>query len=268
MKRDVVFSLVAVALMAACSIGYFIAQAPQTAVSAVVRQTENWGLHFQKDGMPPQGNASVDYLVKYNARYLMPTEEKVLYLTFDAGYENGYTTQILDVLAKHQVTACFFIVGHYLESAPELVCRMVEEGHIVGNHTYSHPNMEKIADQTSFTEQLQKLERAYQELIGQPMVKLYRPPQGKYSEANLQQAKQLGYTTLFWSLAYVDWYVDKQPSKETALQKLVPRIHPGAVVLLHSTSATNAEILDELLTKWKAMGYTFGEPRQLLFHAS
>ena len=135
---------------------------------------------------------------------------------------------------------------------------MVEEGHIVGNHTFHHPDMSKISDLASFQEEIHSLEALYQETTGQEMKKYYRPPQGKYSENNLKMANELGYKTVFWSLAYVDWYVDKQPSKEEAFSKLLPRIHPGAVVLLHSTSKTNSEILDELLTKWEEEGYTFG----------
>ena len=186
------------------------------------------------------------------------TEEKVLYLTFDAGYEAGYTEKILDVLKKHDVKAAFFVVGTYIENDPELVRRMAEEGHIVGNHTWHHYNMSQIADLQSFTRELQSVADAYREATGEEMPPYYRPPQGVYSEENLKMAKSLGYRTVFWSLAYVDWNRDAQPTPEQAYEKLLPRIHPGAVVLLHSTSATNAEILDDLLTKWADMGYRFG----------
>lgn len=202
-------------------------------------------------------NASADQLKKYNACYADMSGEKVIYLTFDAGYENGNTPAILDALKKHQVPAAFFIVGNYLETSPDLVKRMVAEGHIVANHTYHHPDMSKISSQDAFQKELTDLETLYTEVTGQTMPKYYRPPQGKYSESNLQMAKDLGYTTFFWSLAYVDWYQDKQPTSEEAFKKLLGRIHPGAVVLLHSTSSTNAAILDELLTKWEEMGYTF-----------
>ena len=134
---------------------------------------------------------------------------------------------------------------------------MVEEGHIVGNHTYHHPDMSKISDKQSFEKELKDLENLYTQVTGQTMKKYYRPPQGKYSENNLKMAQEMGYNTFFWSLAYVDWYQDKQPSKEEAFKKLVGRIHPGAIVLLHSTSDTNGAILDELLTKWEEMGYHF-----------
>ncbi|WP_460640602.1 delta-lactam-biosynthetic de-N-acetylase [Lacrimispora brassicae] len=223
----------------------------------------NWGLSFQQEGQPPVANATMDYLKKFNAYYAEKTPDKVLYLTFDAGYENGNTAAILDALKKHSAPATFFVVGNYIETSPELVKRMVEEGHTVGNHTYHHPDMSKISSTEAFEKELKDLESLFEKTTGQPMKKYYRPPQGKYSESNLQMAKDMGYKTFFWSLAYVDWYQDKQPTKEEAFKKLLGRIHPGAVVLLHSTSSTNAQILDELMTKWEEMGYQFKSLDQL-----
>ena len=217
----------------------------------------NWGLSFPGEGQMPVGNATADYLKQFNAYYAQNTQDKVIYLTFDAGYENGNTPAILDALKKHRVPAAFFVVGNYLETSPDLVKRMLSEGHIVANHTYHHPDMSKIASKEDFQKELTSLEEKFQEITGQAMPKYYRPPQGKYSEANLKMAKEMGYHTFFWSLAYVDWYQDRQPSKEEAFKKLLGRIHPGAIVLLHSTSSTNAAILDELLTSWEEMGYTF-----------
>lgn len=216
----------------------------------------NWGLSFQEDGKTPIGNATMEELKQYDAYYAQDTEEKVIYLTFDAGFENGNTEAILDALKKHNVQATFFVVGTYIESCPELIKRMDEEGHTVGNHTWHHPDMSQISTMETFQEELKSVEQAYEEVTGNTMTKYYRPPQGKYSESNLQMAKELGYKTFFWSLAYVDWYEDDQPTKEEAFDKLLTRIHPGAIVLLHSTSQTNAQILDELLTKWEEMGYT------------
>lgn len=229
----------------------------EQAVSAGVLAAENWGLGFGQEGSQPTGNASTEELAKYNAHYVGGNTEKVIYLTFDAGYENGNTEPILDALKKHNVSATFFVVGHYLESAPELVKRMVEEGHSVGNHTYHHPDMSSISSKESFQKEMEDVENKFKDITGTELVRYYRPPQGKYSTKNLEMAKEMGYHTFFWSLAYVDWYQDKQPSKEEAFKKLVGRIHPGAIVLLHSTSKTNGEILDELLTKWEEMGYTF-----------
>lgn len=215
----------------------------------------NWGLSFQEDGQPPVANATFEELAQYDAYYAQDTDEKIMYLTFDCGYENGNTGIILDALKKHGVPATFFVVGTYIESEPELVKRMVEEGHTVGNHTWHHPDMSQISSMDSFRKELEDVEDAYREVTGEEMKKYYRPPQGKFNETNLAMAKELGYKTFFWSLAYVDWYDDNQPTKEEAFDKLLGRIHPGAVVLLHSTSDTNAAILDELLGEWEEMGY-------------
>ena len=219
--------------------------------------TGSWGLSFQTAGQPPVGNATAEELAGWNTHYLGDTSQKVIYLTFDAGYENGYTATILDTLKRQGVPACFFVVGHYLESAPDLVCRMVAEGHLVANHTDTHPNMAGIGDKTAFQRELTGVEEKYRRVTGQEMPKLYRPPQGVYSRENLEMAGEMGYHTFFWSLAYVDWYVDDQPTREQALEKLVGRIHPGAIVLLHSTSATNAQVLEEVIIKWKELGYAF-----------
>ncbi|MDE7476680.1 MAG: polysaccharide deacetylase family protein, partial [Lachnospiraceae bacterium] len=219
--------------------------------------SENWGLGFGQEGTQPTGNASVEELQKYNAHYVGANTEKVIYLTFDAGYENGNTQAILDALKKHEVPATFFVVGHFLESAPDLVKQMVADGHFVGNHTYHHLDMSSISSKESFEKEMRDVENKFKEITGTELAHFYRPPQGKYNTNNLAMAKELGYNTFFWSLAYVDWYQDKQPTKDEAFSKLIGRIHPGAIVLLHSTSKTNGEILDELLTKWEEMGYTF-----------
>ena len=228
-----------------------------------VLPTGSWGLSFRQEGAPPIGTAGADQLGRYDAAYLGDTSEKVLYLTFDAGYENGCTAQILDTLKKHNVKAAFFLVGNYIQRNADLVRRMVQEGHTVGNHTMHHPDMSKLSDFNAFSRELSDLAELYEQTVGQPMPRYYRPPQGIYSEENLKMAQQLGYRTVFWSLAYVDWNNDAQPSREQALSKLLPRTHPGAVVLLHSTSKTNAEILDELLTKWEEAGYRFGTVEEL-----
>lgn len=236
---------------------------PAAGEAAVAVSTDNWGLSFPTEGQSPVGNATVEELAQYNAYYLGDTSQKVIYLTFDCGYENGYTASILDTLKKHNAPAAFFVVGNMIESAPDLIRRMVAEGHIVGNHTYHHPDMSSISEQSAFQKELESLEALFQETTGQTMSKYYRPPQGKYNVENLRQAKALGYKTILWSLAYVDWYVDDQPTPEQAYSKLLPRIHDGAIVLLHSTSRTNAEILDELLTKWEEMGFSFASLDQL-----
>ena len=221
-------------------------------------ETGSWGLSFRQEGAAPMGSAGADALAALDGAYLGDTSEPVIYLTFDAGYENGCTEKILDVLKKQEVPAAFFLVGNYMERNADLVRRMVNEGHTVGNHTMHHPDMSRITDKAAFQKELEDLEELYEKTTGQKLPKYYRPPQGSYSQENLKMAQELGYKTVFWSLAYVDWNNDAQPSREEAFSKLIPRIHNGAVVLLHSTSRTNAEILDELLTKWKEMGYRFG----------
>ena len=247
-KKDILLIAVALCAMAALIITQFVGVSVPTAA---------WGLHFQETGQPPAGPASAQQLKKLDAAYLGDTSQKVLYLTFDAGYENGCTEKILDVLQQHQVKAAFFLVGNYMEKNPDLVRRMVEEGHIVGNHTMHHPDMSQLSDPAAFSKELADLETLFRETTGKELPKYYRPPQGLYSQENLKAAQALGYKTVFWSLAYADWNNNAQPTREQAFQKLLPRTHNGAVVLLHSTSQTNAAILDELLTTWEQQGYTF-----------
>ena len=191
-------------------------------------------------------------------------EEKVLYLTFDAGYENGCTEQILDTLQKHRVPAAFFLVGNYIEKNADLVRRMTAEGHIVANHTMHHPDMSKLTERAAFEKELKDLEALYTEVTGEALARYYRPPQGIYSRENLEMAQSMGYKTVFWSLAYADWDNNNQPTRQMALDKLLPRTHNGAVILLHSTSKTNAQVLDQLITRWKEMGYRFGTLDELV----
>lgn len=253
-KRDLLILFLAIAIVVTVAISVF---------SGSALETGSWGLSFRQEGAAPIGNAGKDQLKQYDAAYIGDTGEKVLYLTFDAGYENGCTEKILDVLKKQEVPAAFFLVGNYIEKNADLVRRMAQEGHIVANHTMHHYDMSKLTEEAAFAKELQDLENLYKEKTGQEMPKYYRPPQGIYSEENLKMAKELGYKTVFWSLAYVDWNNDAQPTKEEAFKKLLPRTHNGAVILLHSTSQTNAEILDELLTKWKEEGYRFGTVDEL-----
>ncbi len=247
-KKDIFLLLGAVCAAAVLAFSQF---------TDIVIETGSWGLSFQTEGQPPIGPASIQQLADYDAVYVGNTSEPVLYLTFDAGYENGCTEKILDILKKHNVPAAFFLVGNYIEKNADLVRRMVNEGHIVANHTMHHYDMSKLSDRAAFEKELTDLEALFMSVTGKQMPKYYRPPQGIYSQKNLEMAKTLGYKTVFWSLAYVDWNNDSQPTKEAAFNKLLPRTHNGAVVLLHSTSTTNAEILDALLTKWESMGYSF-----------
>lgn len=251
-------SIVAVLFLVMYALGALTAKkAESVGVSALLHEkSENWGLGFGTEGKPPTGNASAEELKKYNAYFIGDTTQNTIYLTFDCGYENGNTEPILDALKKHDVKVTFFVVGNFLEASPEIVKRMIAEGHTVGNHTYHHLDMSSISSMDAFKKETQDVENLFEQITGTPITKFYRPPQGKYNIENLKMAQELGYHTFFWSLAYVDWYQDKQPTKDEAFGKLLKRIHPGAIVLLHSTSSTNAQILDELLTKWEEMGYT------------
>lgn len=226
-------------------------------------ETGSWGLSFRTEGQTPVGNATSEQLRAYNACYVGDESQPTIYLTFDAGFENGCTAPILEALKAHNAPAAFFVVGSYIEQNPELIKRMVCEGHIVGNHTYHHWDMSKIGDRQTFAQELDSVSEAYEKVTGETMLRYYRPPQGIYSEENLQMAKEMGYKTIFWSLAYVDWLQDDQPTSEEAFSKLIPRVHNGAIVLLHSTSQTNAQILDSLLTRWEELGYRFGSLDEL-----
>lgn len=254
-KKNIVFIILSLALIIgftfACK--HFISASKNT----------NWGLSFKKQGERPTGNATPEYLKEFNSFFIAPEGNKKIYITFDAGYEAGYTPKILEALKKHNAKATFFIVGTLMKSNPELIKQIDDEGHIVANHSMHHPNMSKMSTMEDFKKEIEPVEELYKEITGKDMKKFYRPPQGIFSETNLKMANELGYKTIFWSLAYVDWYKDKQPSKEDALNKIMSRIHDGAIILLHSTSKTNSEILDELLTKLEKQGYTFGTLEEL-----
>lgn len=226
----------------------------QASASPVMR----WGLRFDKPGEVPVGNATSEYLKAFNSYYHSTPQdgEKTLFLTFDAGYENGHTAKILDALKENGVPATFFLVGSYLRNNPEIIKRMVDEGHIIGNHSMKHADMTKKTAE-AFTAELKEFEDLYKSIIGTEMPKYYRPPEGVFSEANLVTANENGYKTIFWSATYVDWDNKKQPSREYAFEKLLPRLHPGAIILLHSTSETNAKILHDLIAECRKMGYEF-----------
>ena len=253
MKRTVFAALGAAVLLMGALLGVWTSRAVPTA---------GWGLSFGNPGAAPAGPLSQQRLSELGAAYLDEDGGKVLYLTFDAGYENGYTEQILDVLKKQEVPAAFFLVGDYLERIADLVRRMVKEGHIVGNHTLRHPDMQKL-DDAAFEAELRGVEELYTDITGQTLPQYYRPPQGLYSEENLKKAREMGYRTVFWSLAYADWDNNDQPDPDAAVEKLTSRTHDGAVILLHATSKTNAQILDRLLSRWKDMGYRFAPLTEL-----
>ena len=256
-------AVITACLMTAVTVALFIPVAGGVAKEAVTASVSDWGLSFGDANTAPKGNVSNSELKKYDACFMGDPDSNKIWLTFDAGYENGYTAKILDVLKEKKVSATFFLVSHYMKTAPELVLRMAEEGHAVGNHTATHPDMSKLSGTEALKAELEPVERLYYDITGREMPKYYRPPQGKFSTDNLACAKELGYKTIFWSLAYVDCNVNSQPDPQSSIDKLNSRIHGGAVVLLHSTSATNAEILGTLIDEWRAMGYEFGSPEEL-----
>jgi peptidoglycan-N-acetylmuramic acid deacetylase len=195
-------------------------------------------------------------LERYEAIFLGDTSRKELYLTFDNGYENGYTAQILDVLAKKRVPAAFFVTGHYVKSRPDLVKRMAAEGHIVGNHSWSHPDMTTISDD-QIVRELDKVKQAVAELTGQKEMRYLRPPRGIFDERVLAVSRKAGYTSVFWSIAYADWDTKQIRGAQYAYDKVISQLHPGAVILLHAVSKDNAEALERIIDEARRLGYEF-----------
>lgn len=220
--------------------------------------SQSWYCKREKNHVRPKIEPQMSYITEHGGIYIgNDPDEKVIYLTFDAGYENGNVERILDVLKKHNAPGAFFVLDNLIKRNTELVKRMAEEGHLVCNHTAHHKDMTKLSD-AEFEAELAALEQIYTEKTGYEMAKFYRPPEGKFNKQNLECANRLGYTTVFWSLAYADWDNNKQPAPDYAKKLLGDNIHNGAIVLLHPTSKTNADILDELLCAWEAEGYRFG----------
>lgn len=221
--------------------------------------TTDWWLKRNPSHQTPGFNDKLTYdPSKYDAYALGDTSQKVIYLTFDEGYENGYTAPILDTLKKTGVKAMFFVTSPYVEQNPDLIKRMVDEGHLVCNHTKSHPSMPKYtSDSSKFNEQLQDVETKYKSITGQDMPKFFRPPMGQYSEKSLAMTQALGYKTIFWSFAYKDFDVNNQPTPEYAKRKILDNLHNGGIFLLHAVSKTNADILEEVLLETQNQGYRF-----------
>ena len=210
-----------------------------------------------KDTLPEGPKESISILGPYAAYFLGDTNSKVIYLTFDEGYENGYTEKILDILKDEQVPAAFFVVKPYITQNPQLIKRMADEGHLVCNHSSHHPSMASITDPEKFSKEFTEVEEAYKEIVGSDMPRFFRPPMGKYSINSLKQTKELGYKTIFWSFAYKDWLKDDQPTEEYAIKKITNGVHPGCIMLLHAVSKTNTNVLKTVIEKIKADGYEF-----------
>lgn len=234
-----------------------------SAVNVSAANAYNWYCKRAQGGARPEAEADMRFITEHGGAYIgKNAEEKVLYLTFDAGYENGNIARILDVLKKHGAHAAFFVLENLVLRNTELVRRMAAEGHLVCNHTARHKDMTKMTDE-QFAAELARLECVLREKAGVECARFYRPPEGRFNEKNLCAAQSLGYRTVFWSLAYADWDNEKQPEPEKSKQLLLANTHAGAVILLHPTSKTNADILDALLTEWEAQGYRFGTLAEL-----
>ncbi len=247
-------------ILCAFLVGVLLLIAFSLAVSAEKKQnsSNNWYCVHVKDHMRPKADASLSFVEEYNGFYLdNRPDEKVIYLTFDAGYENGNVEKILDALQEAGVPAAFFILRNLIDKNPALVKRMVGEGHLVCNHTVHHRDM-SVADDAGLLAELHGLEESYRKLTGIEMAKYYRPPEGKFSRENLICTNANGYKTIFWSFAYPDWNNNRQLSAARAKQIILDNLHNGEVMLLHPTSKTNAEILPEILREIKAAGYRFG----------
>lgn len=221
-----------------------------------------WGLKKQKGAEPEVPESVKKTLEEFGGVCLGKNKGKVLYLTFDEGYENGYTEPILETLKKTNTPAAFFITGDYLEKEPELVKRMAEEGHIVGNHTVNHPSMPSVTNNSKLAEEITKLAGDYEALTGKSM-KYLRPPKGEYSERTLAISKDLGYTTVLWSFAYADWDTEKQRGADYAYNAVMPYLHDGAVLLLHAVSKDNADALERIIVDARAQGYEFKSLNEL-----
>ncbi len=231
------------------------AQPTQNSAAVGYYDKKSWWFRRNSDHLPPSAQGEIA-IGNYDAYYLGDTQRKIIYLTFDEGYENGYTTQILDILKANDVKAAFFVTESYIKNEPELVKRMVEEGHIVGNHSVSHPSMPDLSDAEILAE-LQGCADAFYELTGQEMPKFFRPPSGEYSIHSLEQTQKAGYKTIFWSFAYADWDPANQPGRQQAYDMVMQNYHNGCIMLLHAVSQSNTEALDDILKDLKAQGYTF-----------
>lgn len=249
------------AFLLAASLTAAILVHPSQAASAQCGM--NWYCVHVKDHLQPRADSALSAVENYDGYYIdhrhasWEDREKVIYLTFDAGYENGNIAKTLDILKQEGVSGAFFILGNLIEKEPELIKRMVEEGHIVGNHTVHHHDMSS-ASEKDLVEELHALEDLYREKIGYEMSAYYRPPEGRFSINNLENAKKNGYKTIFWSFAYPDWDSTKQMPAESAKKVILENLHNGEVMLLHPTSEVNARILGDVIREAKAQGFRFG----------
>ena len=217
----------------------------------------NWYFNPREDGKQPLPIQEANFFKDYDSYYVGNPNEKIIYLTFDSGYENGFTNHILDVLKKHNVPGNFFVVESYIKNNPDIIKRMEKEGHLVCNHSVSHTSMASIHDKDKFNKEILDVANTYKEITGKDMPKFFRPPMGKYSINSLKKTKDLGYKTIFWSFAYKDWIIDNQPSEEEAIKKITNGVHPGCIMLIHAVSKTNTAVLKTVIEQIRADGYEF-----------
>lgn len=232
-------------------------------INAAAESAKSWYCVRAKDHKQPVADADMRFIEDYNGYYVDKVhgddcEDKVIYLTFDAGYENGNVKKILDILNAEEVKGAFFILGNLIARNGDLVKQMADDGHVVANHTNKHRDMTTFESLEAFRAELEELERQYKALTGMDMPKYFRPPEGKFSKTSMQYANELGYKTIFWSFAYADWDNSNQMSPASALEKILANVHNGAVILLHPTSETNAAIMQDLIRTLKSQGYRFG----------
>lgn len=246
--------MAAVLFLTGCSTSEAVVPPEEPAVE-VAAKAEGWGFRRMPDARPEFTAKQIEAMNTYDCIY-MGKEDEGIYLTFDEGYETGYTAAILDTLKEKGVQAAFFITGDYLRRNEDLVRRMVEEGHIVGNHTQNHPSLPTVSQDTKVQEELTALGDAFTDLFGVPM-RYARPPKGEYDDRTLRITKETGYTNVFWSFAYEDWLQDQVRGKEYAYNKVMEGLHGGAVILLHAVSPDNAQALGDIIDGARAKGYTF-----------
>ncbi|SET72839.1 peptidoglycan-N-acetylmuramic acid deacetylase [Salinibacillus kushneri] len=231
-------------------------------IKAYDQTTFGWGYKKNTEHNPPDAGKYGNILDKYDSYYVDKSGEKVVYLTFDLGYEAGHTELILDILKQQKIPAAFFLAGHYITSATDLVKRMHEEGHVIGNHSYNHHDFTTLSEE-KIKEELNKIDEELDKTIGVRHTQFVRPPRGDFSERTLAITEKLGYTSVFWSAALVDW--GSQNGQQSAYKDIVEHIHPGAIILLHATSKDNALALEHLIDELRKRGYQFKSLEYLLW---
>ncbi len=237
-----------------------------TPTSLAAEHSYAWCVKRGRNGSTPIIEETAKRLLnEYNAYYVDPSvneKDKVLYLTFDVGYENESLVKVLDVLKKEKISAAFFVLSHVVKNDSDFLSRLQTEGHLICNHTSKHPDLTKKGED-KIKEEIKMLEEQYQNVSEKKIAPFFRPPEGKYNEKVLATAQNLGYTTVFWSLAYADWNDEVAPNDEKAMKILKENTHNGAIILLHPTSEINARILGEMIAHWKKEGYRFGMLNEL-----